>query len=211
MEQFVPILVKWSDRCSYDEHYVTGRGSSPMRFDKRPWMPESYEAYLNTAFTRTRRQSPPFAELPPTEHLLDDPRHPDGSFEKQSDSGYGTFSMGRSLLHGELDKISVIDENDLEQAVEELRCNDSTENDMLDNMTEFSDAGSLTMREKPLANRLIKKIKSDLNIRDSDQGVAERLKETLPELFRDFAVENAQQTGSQFSRDMMFHVWKNKE
>ncbi|KAH7026265.1 uncharacterized protein B0I36DRAFT_330258 [Microdochium trichocladiopsis] len=183
---------------------MAGRADEPEKNDT------SHESSNQAPWKTVQNMPPPFTQ-PPMGGSLHNPTHRDGNLEQQSDSGYGTFHTGRSLIHSGLDKFSVLSEEDLDQAMEVLACTDSIENDTLDTMTEFSDAGSLAMREDFLAHKLIEKMIDDLNIREVDDITAGHLKEILPGLFKDLAVEIAQHTGSQPGRDIMFHVYKNKE
>jgi len=211
MEKFVPILESWNIRCSHDEFYVTGRQPSTVKHEERTSMTGSDQGVSDMAIPEAVRHSQSLSAKPHIDSSLDNLSHPRGNFEQQSDSGYGTFSVGRSLFHGELDRTLVIYEEDPEQGKEDLACDSSIQNDTLDAITEFSDAESLVMRESFLAHKLVDKMRDDLGISAVDLATITYLKGILPGLFKGFAVELAQQTGNQLGRDVRYHVHKNKE
>lgn len=141
------MLESWAIRCSHDEFYATGRHPSAVKREERTSMIGSDTAVLEIATSGTIRHSRSLSTKPLIDLSPDSSTRLQSNFEQQSDSGYGTFSVGRSLMHTGLDRTSVIHEEDPEQGAEELAsCDSSTQSDTLDAITEVSDAESLDIR-----------------------------------------------------------------
>ncbi|KXJ91144.1 hypothetical protein Micbo1qcDRAFT_108023, partial [Microdochium bolleyi] len=80
-----------------------------------------------------------------------------------------------------------------------------------DATTEFSDAESLASREDFLTFKLAAKLRDDLGIDCIDEDVWSNLENILPDLFKDFAVDIAQESNSQLARNTMYYAYKNKQ
>lgn len=152
----------------------------------------------------------PSADSPPSSGPIMHQTYP--ATVQQSDSGYGTISVGGSFEHQLANKLSIVEEGDaIQRSPSGVIMESIIENDEADNVTIFSDSGSLASREGLLATKLAEKLRSDLKIHAGDIDSFRDLEAVLPAIFKNFALEMAQSSNNQFGRDAMFYVYKNNE